>query len=391
VSALTVTTPTVLRPSTVEDLREAISDTASTHPRLLAAGAGTAANWGAPAAPADAIIDTTRLAGVLRYNPADMTIAVRAGTSLAAVQQVLAERHQRVALDPARAARGATIGGLLATADAGPLRTGYGSLRDLVIGVTVVLADGTVTHSGGHVIKNVAGYDLAKLFHGSLGTLGVVAEAVLRLHPLPRAAFTVAAAVPAEHSLDVAGQVIMAGHEAAALEWCDGRLLVKLEGTRDSTAQRATICALAPGGRVLPDDEADRAWADVAAVAEGDPGSTVLRVGTLPSTGSRALGTILAAATDLGITAAISSSVPVGVHTVHLSGGAHDELLALLHRDFGASVTVHRRDGLGPSAGWGPPPPAVHLMRAVKRQFDPADRLGAGRFTPWLDDEKSTS
>jgi glycolate oxidase FAD binding subunit len=83
--------------------------------------------------------------------------------------------------------------------------------------------------------------------------------------------------------------------------------------------------------------------------------------------------------------------VPIGVHTVRLSGGPHNVLLALLHHDFGAAVTVLRRDGLDPSTGWGPPPPAVQIMRAIKRRFDPEGRLGAGRFTPWLDDEEHTS
>ncbi|TNC29751.1 FAD-binding protein [Amycolatopsis alkalitolerans] len=381
-----------MHPSTVEELRDAIAGTGKTHPRLLVAGTGTATSWGAPAAPADAIIDTTKSTGVLRYNPADMTIAVRAGTPLVAIQQVLAEHHQRVAFDPARAARGATVGGLLATADAGPLRTGYGSLRDLVIGVTVVLSDGTVARSGGHVIKNVAGYDLAKLFHGSLGTLGVVAEVVLRLHPLPRATSTVAVEGSAEDAFAVTGKVVEAGLEAAALEWCDGRLLVKLEGTPDGVTERAgAVCAIAADAQVLSEDEADRAWAGVAATAEGGSGSTVLRIGTLPTAGPRAVGKILALAGESGIAARVSSSVQIGVHTVHLSGGAHDELLSLAQQEFGAAVTVHRRDGLGPSSGWGPPPPAVRVMRAIKRQFDPAGRFGAGRFAPWLDDEEHPS
>jgi glycolate oxidase FAD binding subunit len=393
---------TTLCPSTVEELRDAVSDTTRTHPRLLVTGGGTAAGWGAPAAPADAIVETTRLTGVLGYSPADMTIGVRAGTPLADIQRELAEHRQRVAFDPARAARGATIGGLLATADAGPLRTGYGSLRDLVIGATVVLADGTVAHSGGHVIKNVAGYDLAKLFHGSLGTLGVVAEVILRLHPLPRRATTVAVEGFAEDGLAAADQVIGAGLDAAALEWyarsggARGRLLVKLEGTPDGVAVRArAVCAIGgAAARVLADDEADQEWAAVAATAEGDPGATVLRIGTLPGDGPRVLGKVLALASEFALTARVTSSVPIGVHTVQVSGGAarvHDEFLSLLHQDFGAAVTVHHRDGLDPSSAWGPPPTAIRVMRAIKRRFDPTGRFGAGRFGVWLDDEERTS
>ena len=392
-----MTTPKTFAPSTVDDLRATISSTTKTHPRLLVTGAGTAAGWGGLAAPADAIIDTTGLTGVLAYNPADMTIAARAGTPLAAIQRTLAEHHQRVALAPARAGRGATVGGLLATADAGPLRTSYGSLRDLVIGLTVVLADGTVAHCGGHVIKNVAGYDLAKLLHGSLGTLGVVAEVVLRLHPMPRQVTTLAFAGSPQDALTVAGEIITAGLDPAALEWLGGmrgQLLVKLEGTPHGVAERARAVRAIGDARALSDQEADRAWAAVAAVAEGEPDGTVLRVGTLPSAGPRALATILALAERLGVTVSASSSIPIGVHTVHLRGGpphAHDEVLSLLHRDFGAAVTAHRRDGLDPSSAWGPPPPGVAVMRAIKRRFDPAGRFGAGRFAQWLDEEDNRS
>lgn len=387
---------TALCPSTVDELGAAIAETAATHPRLLITGNGTAEGWGAPAKPADATVDTTGLTGVIRYSPADMTIAVRAGTPLAIVQQVVREHGQRVALDPARAAQDATVGGLLATADAGPLRTSHGSLRDLVIGTTVVLADGTTARSGGHVIKNVAGYDLAKLFHGSLGTLGVVAEVVLRLHPAPRAVTTVRVPASAEHGFQVATHLVTSGVEAAALEWCagpDDRLLVRLEGTPDGVADRVREVS-ADGATVLTDDEACEEWSAVAATAVGEPGDTVVRFGALPAAGPAALGKIRAFADDLGLGVTISSSVPAGVHTVRVHGGAaraHSHLLAALHDDHHANVTVLRRDGLHTSSAWGPPPSAIRVMRAVKHRFDPTCRFGAGRFDGWLDDEKGLS
>lgn len=370
----------MLSPSTMEDLRAAVADTVTTHPRLLITGTGTARDWGAPALPADAILDTTGLNGVIRYSPADMTIAVRAGTTLAGVQQVVAEHGQRVSFDPAR---NATIGGLLATADAGPLRTSRGSLRDLVIGATVVLADGTVARSGGHVIKNVAGYDLAKLFHGSLGTLGVVAEVVLRLHPLPRRVATVRVPGSAEHCFDVATDVIRSGVEPAALEWCDDRLLIRLEGTADRAV---------PATQLLTDEEANAEWADVAATAVGEPGDTVVRFSTVPTAGPAALGRIRALAGESGLDVRISSSVAVGVHTIRMcAGAAHHDLLSFLQRDFRANVVVLRRDGLGEAAdAWGPPPSAVEVLRAIKHRFDPASRFGAGRFGDWLEEETRT-
>src|SRR3954452_23479198 len=225
---------TVLRPQDLDEAQAAVRDT--TGP-LQIAGAGTAATWAGLLAPVDAVVDTTALTGVITHNPGDMTVAVRAGTPLAALHDELAEHAQHVSLDAARIAEGATVGGLLATADAGPAALVFGSLRDLVIGVTLVLADGTVARAGGHVIKNVAGYDLAKLVHGSYGAFGVLAEVVLRLHPVPKGSTTIAVPCALDAAAELAARILGGPHEPAALEWMDGdgagTLLVRLDGTLD--------------------------------------------------------------------------------------------------------------------------------------------------------------
>jgi glycolate oxidase FAD binding subunit len=359
------------RPTDLAQLSEAVRDGR----RLLVAGAGTAAGWGGTPADVDTVLDTTGLDGIRSYQPADMTVAIRAGMPLAALQQALAEHGQRIALDAARIPLGATVGGLIATADGGPARHAYGTLRDMVIGITVVLADGTVARSGGHVIKNVAGYDLAKLLHGSLGTLGVIAEAVLRVYPIPKAARTVAVECTAAEGFDLAGQIVAKSVEPTTLEWFGGRLLARFDGTQAGVARRAAGF-----------EEVDPAvWQDVAAVAVGEPGDTVFRVGLLPS-----LSPWFAARLDklAGATADLSSSLGVGVHTVRLRSPdpeAHAGVLTALRDEVatrGGSTTVFRRAGEAPA--WGPPPPAVALMRAVKQRFDPEGRLGAGRFAPWF-------
>jgi glycolate oxidase FAD binding subunit len=385
----------VLRPTSLEELQTALADTARTHPSLLISGNGTATDWGGCPERADASVDVTGLSGVLVYNPADMTMAVRAGTPFAVIQEELSKSGQRVAFDAARVTQGATLGGLLVTGDGGPSRQSFGTLRDLVIGVTVVLADGTVARSGGHVIKNVAGYDLAKLFSGSLGTLGVVAEVVLRLHPLPRTEATVEISGTADEAFASAGRIIGSALEAAALEWvhdedAGGRLLVRLEGTLDGVTERVVAtAALARGrARTLEADAADAAWRSVAAVADGADGDTVLRVGSLPSDGPQLLAQIAAVTAESKVEVAVSSTIAAGVHTVRLRGGdqgAHDRVLQALGPVVGAACTVHRRDGLSPdTSSWLSPPPTAPLMRAVKKQFDPQWRLGNGRFAPWL-------
>jgi glycolate oxidase FAD binding subunit len=364
---------TRLLPTDLAELGEAMR---AGHRRLLVAGAGTAAEWGGTPADVDAVLDTSGLDGVIDYQPADMTVAVRAGTPLADLQKVLAEHGQRIALDAARIPLGATVGGLVATADGGPARHAYGTLRDMVIGITVVLADGTVARSGGHVIKNVAGYDLAKLFHGSLGTLGVIAEVVLRVYPIPKATRTVAVECPPEEAFDLAGRIVADALEPAALEWSGGRLLARFEGTVDGVARRAA--ALDPVWQ-----EVDAAvWQEVGDVALGAPGDTVFRCGTLPSR----MPWFAARLAELaGDSATLSSSLGVGVHTVRLRSADPAAVLSSLRDEVasaGGSTTTIRRAGEVPA--WGPPPPAVTLMRAVKQKFDPDGRLGAGRFAPWF-------
>ncbi|MFI6346372.1 FAD-binding oxidoreductase [Streptomyces sp. NPDC050560] len=380
-----------LRPASLAELRDVVRDTARTAPRLLVAGAGTAAGWGGAPEPPDAVLDTTALGGVQAHNPADMTVAVRAGTLLSELREELSEHGQRVAFDPARA--DATVGGLLATADGGPLQQAYGTLRDLVIGVTVVLADGTVAGSGGHVIKNVAGYDLAKLFHGSLGTLGVVAEVVLRLHPLPACVRTVAVAATPSEASELGGRLMAKGLEPAALDWVDGLLLVRLEGTADGTRTRAdAVRGLAPRGadaRLLDGDTAAGHGARTDLIARGGHGDTVLRFGALPTAAAR-IAEALPKAAD-GVTVETAGAVGVGVHTVRLSGGGAEGHAALAHRLREAveradgTCTVLRRDGLpGSFPAWGRPPAAVGVLRAVKNSFDPGGRFGAGRLAGWL-------
>ena len=152
-------TATLMNPTDLRGVRDAVLDSAGT---LAVAGAGTAAGWAGALRDVDAVLDLRALSGVIVHNPGDMTVSVQAGTPLRELNAELAGHGQHVAFDAARVADGATVGGLLATADAGPAALVYGSLRDLVIGTTLVLADGTVARSGGHVIKNVAGYDLTK-------------------------------------------------------------------------------------------------------------------------------------------------------------------------------------------------------------------------------------
>jgi glycolate oxidase FAD binding subunit len=153
--------------------------------QVIPRGGATKMDWGNPPRSGELMLSTRRLNRVVEHAWGDMTATVEAGCTLQQLQQTLAEHGQRLALDPLWPEQ-ATIGGILATNDSGPLRIRFGSLRDLIIGITLALPDGTLAKSGGKVVKNVAGYDLPKLATGSLGTLGIITQAIFRLHPVPR-------------------------------------------------------------------------------------------------------------------------------------------------------------------------------------------------------------
>ena len=175
----------VVAPSDTEALA-ALMKTAAEHDlTVVPRGEGTKLHWGSPPDPVDVIVDMVRLTGIYQHYADDLVATIGAGTPVRTVQALLASTGQRLAIDPGSA--DATIGGLLATGEAGPLRMRHGAPRDQLLGMEFVSADGTIAHSGGRVVKNVAGYDLGKLICGSFGTLAVIASATMRLQPLPAA------------------------------------------------------------------------------------------------------------------------------------------------------------------------------------------------------------
>jgi glycolate oxidase FAD binding subunit len=268
-------------------------------------------------------------------------------------------------------------------------------MRDLVIGVTIVLADGTVARSGGHVIKNVAGYDLAKVLHGSYGTLGVLAEVVLRLHPVPKRTATLAIHCSLEEAAEHAATVLGGPYEPAAMEWTsDGVLLIRLEGTEEALGARLEHLRTALGSgelldlppdsdesavrRIGTDERAARrneAWERHASLVRGDPALASLRIGVRPSR----LPSVLADLPAETMTAGLGT----GVATVALPVEAVAEAHARVHAAGGTSV-LRSRPAEADAAAWGPTPSAIAVLRAVKAELDSQGRFGPGRFDPWM-------
>ena len=355
-------------------------------------GGGTKLNWGNPPARADVVLSTERLDSVLAHAWADMTATVEAGCTLERLQAVLAEHGQRLAVDVLRPAH-ATIGGILATNDSGALRLRYGGLRDLVIGATIVLADGTVASSGGRVVKNVAGYDLQKLTTGALGTLGVVTRATFRVHPLALASRTVtlgAATVEELQGLMLAiqdSQAAPTALQARAATDAPLEMDVLLEGTDAGLEwQEATIREIATRSRAVLADA--NVWAAREALfAEGPQstaGSAVAKLSILPADLAATLRGVAQAA-DARNAAWRTVVQATGVGWLRLDGYPDDlaaillDLRGQIESAAGSLVIVRQPPGHKVEA-WGDPGDALPLMQALKRQLDPRGTLNPGRF-----------
>src|SRR6516164_263417 len=238
---------------------------------VVARGTGSRLDWGAPPRRCDLVVDTSRLDQVVEHAAGDLVARVQAGVSLHQLGELVAGAGQQLALDVTPGGNGqrpaGTIGGTLATGMAGPRRLRYGTPRDLVIGITVVRADGTVASSGGKVVKNVAGYDLGKLFAGSYGTLGLIVETVFRLHPLPAAAayttvdgagpadaYRAVAAAAASELAPTAVEISRAGRGHPV------RVGVLLEGDPDGVGERAAHLRKLLGGAAVTSPDAPGWW-----------------------------------------------------------------------------------------------------------------------------------
>ncbi|MGH3752008.1 MAG: FAD-binding oxidoreductase [Pseudonocardiaceae bacterium] len=365
-------------PRSTEEVSAVLRAAAGLGLRVVARGTGTRLSWGAPPSTLDLIVDISRMDAVLAHVAGDLVVTVQAGLPMADLQAELSLHRQRLAIDSA-----GTVGGTIATATAGPLRYRYGSVRDLLIGITVVLADGTVTRSGGTVVKNVAGYDLGKLYTGSLGTLGVITEAVFRLHPVPETSrwITVQAA-DATRAATAVAVVRASQHDPVALDVDRGApggpitVGIALEGVADGINARAAdvadLLAAAAGAPATVTGQPPDWWGRPPHPPQG-PAATV----TCEPTG---LADLLATAPG-----ALRGSAGAGVLVAGLTDGDGlatelSQLRAIAARHGGSAVLrcapPHRKAALDV---WGPVP-ALGLMRRLKDQFDPEHRLAPGRF-----------
>jgi glycolate oxidase subunit GlcD len=400
----------VVSPSTAEEVCEVLRLAAREGWKVEPAGACGWPDAGNPLPRARVLLKTERLARIISHEPADLVATAEAGVLLSDFNREVGRSGQWLPLDPP-GGRGATLGGVAATGLGGPQAFGYNQPRSHVLGMRIALAGGTLIRAGGRVVKNVAGYDLCKLFVGSHGTLGIILELTLKLRPRPPLEATLMARSPAAQTLLRAGRAVIADRllpsavellsprMASALNLPGGgdthALLVRFAGTAEAVAHqlgrsRVLIEGQATGAHVevLPGDDA-AVWSNLAAAAWDSNTGLVWRAGVLPSE----LGALLDEAARLRAgmrDAAWHAGLGEGRLRVFEDAPSEDLSVTVstltdarrAARAGGGSFVIER----APERlrrefdAWGLSPSAALLMKRVKEQLDPADTLSPGRF-----------
>jgi glycolate dehydrogenase FAD-binding subunit len=376
-------------------------------------GSGSKLGWGNPPTRADLVLSTARLNRIIEHAWADLTVSVEAGCTIETLQDTLAQHGQRVAIDPLWPEH-TTVGGLLSTNDSGTLRIRYGGLRDLIIGATIALPDGTLASSGGKVVKNVAGYDLPKLVTGALGTLGVITRAVFRLHPLPHQArsFTFLARDAADaNRLVLAIQDSKLAHTGLQVRFNSGaqpEVDIRFEGTDAGlAAQTETLRKLAlPATETQSTDDIWNARQHLFGARPWSAASLARPTASIPGDAPTQDSQPAAIAKFSALPAAIANtcqqlrdlSQPLNVHWSAVVQGtglgwirlgpananAIQQVLQKLRSQLepagGSLVVQYRSPEIPEIEVWGNPGDALALMQSVKQQFDARKTLNPGRF-----------
>lgn len=392
-------------PSNIEELSEMMRLASGEGWRVIPAGAGTWLEMGARPTRFELVVSTAKMNRALEYEPADLTATVEAGTPLAAFNRTAAEDRQFIPLDPFGDER-STVGGVIATASAGPLRCAYGTPRDWLIGVAVVHADGRITRAGGKVVKNVAGYDLCKLYVGSFGTLAVIAEASFKLRALPPCEKTVVFySRDAEALCSLVARITDSDVQPAAMELISPydeppppldaenfalalRFLNEAE-TIDWQVEEAARLGSGVRHMTLSEADAGAFWRAYHESETSQRAEFILKLSALPADLSALIADINRALPPIRLRAHAANGV------VRLHGDARwfdglkaeerlgklAEVRRLARARGGQMLILRAPDEIKSQIDvWGEVGPGRGLMRALKEKFDPEALLNPGRF-----------
>ncbi|MFQ5897169.1 MAG: FAD-binding oxidoreductase [Candidatus Methylomirabilia bacterium] len=401
-------------PGSVEEVSELLVLASEAGISVIPWGGGTKIEVGAPPSALGLVLGVKRLNRLLEHEPGDLTATVEVGMTLEELQARLGQQGQWLSLDPAFGNR-ATIGGILAANASGPRRHLYGTARDLLIGITVVAADGSVVRGGGKVVKNVAGYDLPKLYIGSFGTLGVIVQATFKLRPLPDDDRLFLACFDRLKECGLALRALMASDLIpSAVELLDaevlraaglaggggegGALVVGFDGLTEQVAWQCeearrlfSTCGLV-GHRILQGPEREQAWRALRELRGGamaDPLAR-MRFGVLPMQVAEVVEQTGSVAQTYGLRAACCAHAGVGVIRAVLGGSADSvaSVVAALRewREVARAAGGHALLEWAPLgikeavAAWDPPGPAFRIMERIKAKLDPKGILNPGRY-----------
>lgn len=391
----------VVYPQTPEELSEVVACAYQNRWQMLPCGAGSKLHWGGLADGIRVVVSTARMNRLIEHAVGDLTVTAEAGIRFADLQQTLAQSNQFLAIDPAYP-DSATLGGIVATADTGAIRQRYGSIRDMLIGISLVRADGDRVKAGGRVVKNVAGYDLMKLFTGSYGTLGIIGQVTFRVYPIPDASQTVvltgSSGAIAQATAALLGSALrptqvdlLSASIVRQLELGTGVGLVTRIQNLEISVQKQVDQLVAIAQRLglqshlRSADEEDSLWKQLRELIESSPtlSSITCKIGVVPSNTVSTLDALLAelppsawgiihAASGLGILHV--GDRPVEIQTLlnlRTQCEAQGGFLTVL------SAPVSLKQHLDV---WGYPGNAMSLMTGIKQQFDSQHLLSPGRF-----------
>jgi glycolate oxidase FAD binding subunit len=399
--------PRVIAPQDAAEAAALLAACAREGAAVVAVGGSTLQSIGNAPSRCDVALHTRHLRGIREYDPRDMTAGIDAGTTLAEVARVLGEHGQWIPFDAPLPAR-ATVGGTLAAGWAGPRRAVYGRPRDLVLGSTIALTDGSLARAGGMVVKNVTGYDMSKLYVGSLGTLGLIVRANFKALPRPpvrRLAIAPVADDLRDRTLAVLGGLAI---EPAAALVVDGfarvarypgatlRLVLLFEGS-EAVVERGTRDVRSALGKagvaetlLLDGNDADEAFTHLIDAYVEAPGERTLTYRTtgLPTTAWTRTRAAEALAREHGLTAESIADLRTGdailrfsARTVAAFAGKLAAFDADVRRAFDRATVLAGAPALRASIdAWGSVPSTIATMRAIKAHFDPAYILAPGRY-----------
>ncbi len=397
----------IARPASIDHVAAVLAIAWDENLAVVPRGAGTALGLGAAPSRVDVVLDLTGLDHVLEDNPDDLTVSLEAGITAGGLAERLAGRRQWLPMDPPGWRR-RTLGGMIATNAAGPLRARYGALRDLVLGVRFVQADGVVTWGGARVVKSVTGYDVPKLMVGALGTLGVLCELTLRLQPMPEAEQTwLATFTSVEAAQAFAARVVNSPLQPMRLELLNEAALrvcqapsapfgvaVAIGSAHPAVREQGeALAVLASGEKVRVAAVGEDLWTRYDAALTPAEDEVILRIGSLPSRLADTVEVIERAFPAAERAVLITGCAALGSLRVAITGADVETVKRLVEEmrgltaDFGGAVVVESaptsvRAAFDP---WGPvEPAALGLMRAIKQEFDARGVLNPGRFVGGL-------